>query len=73
MVDSTLVSNAIVISYVGGIKPDGKDIIKSQKINKLRTNMTDEDIFAVGKAIMSLMVDQVVELRKSLEYSLVEG
>ncbi len=73
MVDSTLVSNSIVIRYVSGIKPDGKDIIKSQTFNKLRTNMSDNDIFAVGKALMSLMVDQVVDLRKTMEYTLVES
>ena len=44
MVESTLVSSAIVIKYVSGITPDGKDIIKSQKFNKIRKDMSDENI-----------------------------
>ena len=73
MVESTLVSSAIVIKYVSGIASDGKDIIKSQKFNKIRKNMSDEDIFAVGVAIMSLMVDNIVDLAKTLEYTLTEN
>ena len=72
MIESTLVSNAIVIKYVSGVNSSGKDIIKSQKYNKIRTNMNDADIFAVATAIMSLMVENVVDLGKTLEYSMVE-
>jgi hypothetical protein len=57
MVESTLVSSSMVIKYVSGVTSDGKDIVKSQKFNKLRKDMSDEDIFAVGTAIMSLMLD----------------
>ena len=72
MVQSILVSNSFVIKYVSGVKSDGKDIIKSQKFNGVRKDMTDNDIFAVGKAIMTLMVDNIVDLRKTLEYTLME-
>jgi len=72
MVQSILVSNSFVIKYVSGIKSDGKDIIKSQKFNGVRKDMTDTDIFAVGKAIMTLMVDNIVDLKKTLEYTLLE-
>ena len=73
MVESTLVSSAIVIKYVSGVTSAGNDIIKSQKFNKIRKDMSDEDIFAVGTAIMSLMVDQIVDLAKTLEYTLTEN
>ena len=73
MVEATLVSSSMVIKYVSGITSDGKDIIKSQKFNKIRKDMNDEDIFAVGKAIMSLMVDQIVDFAKTLEYTLTEN
>ena len=73
MVESTLVSSAIVIKYVSGITPDGKDIVKSQKFNKMRKDMSDTDIFAVGAAIMSLMVDNIVDLAKTLEYTMTEN
>ena len=72
MVQSILVSNSFVIKYVSGVKSDGKDITKSQKFNGVRKDMTDTDIFAVGKAIMTLMVDNIVDLRKTLEYTLME-
>ena len=72
MVQTILVSNSFVIKYVSGVKPDGKDIIKSQKFNGVRKDMTDTDIFAVGKAIMTLMVENIRDLRKTLEYTLVE-
>ena len=73
MVESTLVSSSMVIKYVSGVTSAGKDIIKSQKYNKIRKDMSDEDIFAVGVAIMSLMVDQIVDLAKTLEYTLTEN
>ncbi|MBC8060597.1 MAG: DUF1659 domain-containing protein [Clostridiaceae bacterium] len=73
MVESTLVSNSIVIKYVSGVTSAGKDITKSQKFNSIRKDMTDAEIFAVGKAIMSLMVNNVVDFRKTLEYTLAEG
>ena len=46
MVQSTLVSSAIVIKYVSGISSDGKDIIKSQKFNSIRKDMTDKEDLA---------------------------
>ena len=73
MVESTLVSSSIVIKYVSGITPEGKDIVKSQKYNNIRKDMIDADTFAVAKAIMSLMVDQIVDLGKTLEYTLTEN
>ena len=73
MVESTLVSSSMVIKYVSGVTSAGKDVVKSQKFNKIRKNMSDEDIFAVGTAIMSLMVDQIVDLAKTLEYTLTEN
>lgn len=73
MVESTLVSSNMVIKYISGVTSAGKDIIRSQKVNKLRKDMSDEDIFAVGVAIMSLMVDNIVDLVKTLEYTLTEN
>ena len=73
MVESTLVSSSMVIKYVSGVTSAGKDVVKSQKFNKIRKNMSDEDIFAVGVAIMSLMVDNIVDLAKTLEYTLTEN
>ena len=73
MVQSIIISSGIAIKYVGGVKPDGKDIIKSQTFNTIRSDMTDAEIFAVGKAITSLMVDRIVDIRKTLEYTLIES
>ena len=73
MVESTLVSSSMVIKYVSGVTSAGKDIVKSKKFNKIRKDMSDEDIFAVGAAIMSLMTDQIVDLSKTLEYTLTEN
>ena len=73
VVESTLVSSNMVIKYISGVTSDGKDIIRSQKFNKLRKDMSDEDIFAVGVAIMSLMVENIVDLAKTLEYTLTEN
>jgi len=70
MAQSTLVSSSIVIKYVSGITSDGKDIIKSQKFNKIRKDMSDVDIIAVATAIMSLMVNNIVNLGKTLEYTM---
>ena len=70
MVQSTLVSSSIVIKYVSGVTSAGKDIIKSQKFNNIRKDMNDADIFTVATAIMSLMVSRIVDLGKTLEYTL---
>ena len=70
MVQSTLVSSSIVIKYVSGVTSVGKDIVKSQKYNNIRKDMNDADIFAVATAIMSLMVNRIVDLGKTLEYTL---
>ena len=72
MVESILDSSGIVIKYVSGVTQEGKDIVKSQTYNNIRSNMTDEDIFAVSKALMSLMEDNIVSLRKTLAYTLME-
>ena len=72
MVQSILVSNSFVIKYGSGVTSEGKDVIKSQKFNGVRKDMTDTDIFAVGKAIMTLMVNNITDLRKTLEYTMVE-
>ena len=73
MVESTLVSSSMVIKYVSGVTSAGKDVIRSQKFNKIRKDMSDEDIFAVGLAIRSSMVDNIVDLAKTLEYTLTEN
>ena len=70
MVESILDSSGIVIKYVSGVTSAGKDIVKSQKYNNIRKDMTDADIFAVATAIMSLMVNRIVDLGKTLEYTL---
>jgi len=70
MVKSILVSNQLVIKYVSGITTYGKDITKNQSFNNFRMTITDEDIFAVGKAISSLMGNNIVDFRKNLGYTL---
>ena len=70
MVKSILVSNQLVIKYVSGITTDGKDITKNQSFNNFRMTITDEDIFAVGTAIASLMENNIVDFRKNLGYTL---
>jgi len=73
MVKSILVSNSIVIKYVSGITTDGKDITKSQRFNGMRKDLSDADIFAVATAITSLMADNIVNLGKTMEYTLMES
>ena len=73
MVQSTLISTSIVIKYVAGVKPDGKDIFKNLKLNNIRVTTKDEDLFAIGLAIMSLMGQKAVDLGKTLDYSLMES
>ena len=70
MVKSILVSNQLVIKYVSGITTYGKDITKNKSFNNFRMTITDEDIFAVGKAISSLMGNNIVDFRKNLGYTI---
>jgi hypothetical protein len=70
MVDSTLLSNALVIEYVAGFSSTtGKNINKKQKVNCIKTEATDDDIYAVAISLATLL-REVIDIRRSSEYSL---
>lgn len=62
----------LVLTYKDGRTEDGKDKLKSTKFSKVKTDATDEAIYAVGMAIGAVMSKEVVRVERDDTSALVE-
>lgn len=46
---------AMILKYKTGVNEKGNDIIKTQKLSKVKVNVTDEDFITVGKALTNVL------------------
>lgn len=60
----------MVIRYNEGVDKYGVDIVKSQKFAGVKTAALDEDIYAVAKALETLMPTALVEIVRNDENAL---
>ena len=70
-VKSILLESAMVIKYKTGVDKNGKDVIKSGRFNKIKLNSTDEDLFAVGEALGTLIKYPVLQVTRENESHLI--
>ncbi|WP_160680351.1 DUF1659 domain-containing protein [Clostridium sp. C8-1-8] len=68
MVTSILSNNSMIIKYKTGTNEKGDDIFDSQRFSDVRLDISDDDFYAVGKALAGLMSYDAVSIRKQQEY-----
>ncbi len=70
-VNKTLTGKAMIIKCKVGVDKDGKDIFRSQRFSKIKSDATDEALFAVGDAL-AVMVDAMsYEILNEEDYQLI--
>lgn len=62
MINSTSVKSTLAIKYLAGQDENGKDVFKTQRLQKVKPTATDEDVFAVAAALGSLLENSNVEI-----------
>lgn len=70
-VKSILLESTMVIKYKTGVDKNGKDVIKGGRFNKIKLNSTDEDLFAVGEALGTLLKYPVLQVTRENESHLI--
>jgi hypothetical protein len=73
MVEAALTGNALVIMYHSGVTSYGKAINGTQVFNNIN-NLTDEEIFNLGLALMPLYGEsRVSDIGKRVEYTFIQS
>ncbi|QAA32127.1 DUF1659 domain-containing protein [Clostridium manihotivorum] len=68
MATSILSNNSMIIKYKTGTNEKGDDIFNSQRFSDVRLDISDDDFYAVGKALAGLMSSDAVSIRKQHDY-----
>lgn len=69
-VKSTKVQSTMSIKFKTGVDAKGKDTTKSHKFSNVKVAAADEDVFAVGTAIGSLLKYQLVDVLRDDQSSI---
>lgn len=64
MIESTVLKSSMTLRYVAGQDDNGKDVFKTQTFSNLRANALDEDIFAVGTTLSTVLAAGSAEVHK---------
>lgn len=70
---TTKSSTSIVLRYKTGVDTGGNDIVKNQKIAKVKVTASDDNILAVGNAIGALLEYTLTGVSKIDESQIVNG
>lgn len=62
MINSTNVKSTLAIKYLAGQDEEGKDVFRTQRLQKVKPNATDEDVFAVATVLASLLESPSIEV-----------
>lgn len=62
MVNSTSVKSTLAITYLVGQDEEGKDVFKTQRLQKVKPSVSDEDVFIVASALGDLLENPDVEV-----------
>lgn len=68
MATAILSGNAMILKYKTGTNDKGDDTFNSQRFSNVRLDLTDDDLYAVGKALEGLMSSDIVYIRKQQDY-----
>jgi hypothetical protein len=68
MATAILSGNAMIIKYKTGTNDKGDDTFSSQRFSNVRLDLTDDDLYTVGKALEGLMNSDIVYIRKQQDY-----
>ncbi|MCY6485390.1 DUF1659 domain-containing protein [Clostridium aestuarii] len=60
MATSANIKSTLNLKYVAGTDDKGKEIIKNQRLNKVKPDASDDNIYAVGGALSGLLPDDAV-------------
>lgn len=71
-VTTTKLSTALTLRVKNGVDKNGKDVIKTLKLSKLKVNATDENIYGVGDAMAKLLKYPVVGILRG-DISMIEN
>lgn len=65
MAVSKLLKTTLNLNYISGLDEKGKEIHKNQRFSKIKKNTSDDDIFEVAQAFVSLMpLESAPEIRR---------
>jgi 23S rRNA maturation mini-RNase III len=67
---STRLQSSLVLKYVDGVDEKGKEIIKSQRFSKVKTNAADQDLYDVALKVEDLLGKTLNELIREDENSI---
>lgn len=73
MVNSTGIKSTLVIKYVTGQDEKGRDILKTQRIQKIKPSALDESIFEVAVVLGSLLENEKVKVVRENENLIAEA
>lgn len=60
---ATKLSSSLIIKYIDGVDPKGKEIVKKQSFSKIKTSAAEQDLFDIAKEIEKLIgktLDEVI-------------
>ncbi|MCT8977902.1 DUF1659 domain-containing protein [Clostridium sp. CX1] len=60
---ATKLQTTLIVKYIDGVDPKGKEIIKSQRFSKVKTNAAEQDLFDVAKEVEKLIgktLDEII-------------
>ncbi|MDP4179399.1 MAG: DUF1659 domain-containing protein [Bacillota bacterium] len=59
---STTVQSTASLKFKTGVNAQGKDVFKSQKFSNIKTSASNDDIFAVGTSMGTLLMYPVTDI-----------
>ena len=65
---ATKLQTTLIVKYIDGVDPKGKEIIKSQRFSKVKTNATEQGLFDVAKEVEKLIgktLDEIIRADES--------
>lgn len=60
---ATKLQTTLIVKYIDGVDPKGKEITKSQRFSKVKTNAAEQGIFDVAKEVEKLIgktLDEII-------------
>ncbi|GFP76403.1 DUF1659 domain-containing protein [Clostridium fungisolvens] len=68
MATAILSGNSMIIKYKNETNENGDDIFRTVRFPNVRLDVSDDDFYAVGQALSSLMPSDAIYIRKQQDY-----
>ena len=72
-IEKTIAKRTLGINVKDGVKADGTDKLKAHNYGGVKDTATDENIFAVGQSLSTLMAKDLVEVAITDRATLTQG